>query len=83
MNDTTPARRGQYLSRRGRLVTGTLGVTWSTSGIDEADMAINTRYAWNTGCRAVSGSFDLESVFLQLTRGAELSSYTINDQRSA
>jgi len=47
-----------------RLQNGTLGVTWSTSGTDEADMAINTRYAWNTGCRAVSGSFDLESVFL-------------------
>ena len=46
------------------LQNGTLGVTWSTSGTDEADMAINTRYAWTTGCRAVSGSFDLESVFL-------------------
>ena len=29
---------------------GTLGVTWSTSGTDEADMAINTRYSWTTGC---------------------------------
>ena len=47
-----------------RLANGTLGVTWSTSGTDEADMAINTRYSWNTGCRAVSGSFDLESVIL-------------------
>ena len=46
------------------LQNGTLGVTWSTSGTDEADMAINTRYSWNTGCRAVSGSFDLESVIL-------------------
>ena len=46
------------------LQNGTLGVTWSTSGTDEADMAINTRYAWNTGCRAVSGAFDLESVIL-------------------
>jgi hypothetical protein len=27
-------------------------------------MAINTRYRWNTGCTAVSGSFDLESVIL-------------------
>ena len=47
-----------------QLQNGTLGVTWSTSGTDEADMAINTRYSWTTGCRAVSGSFDLESVFL-------------------
>ncbi|HEX5781182.1 MAG TPA: matrixin family metalloprotease [Solirubrobacteraceae bacterium] len=47
-----------------QLANGTLGVTWSTSGTDEADMAINTRYSWNTGCRAVSGSFDLESVIL-------------------
>ncbi len=47
-----------------RLQNGTLGVTWSTSGIDEADMAINTRYSWTTGCNAPSGSFDLESVYL-------------------
>lgn len=47
-----------------QLQNGTLGVTWSTSGRDEADMAINTRYSWTTGCRAVPGSFDLESVFL-------------------
>ena len=33
-----------------QLQNGTLGVTWSTSGTDEADMAINTRYAWTTGC---------------------------------
>jgi len=47
-----------------RLGNGTLGVTWSTSGVDEADMAISTRYRWTLGCRAVSGSFDLQSVFL-------------------
>ena len=47
-----------------QLQNGTLGVTWSTSGRDEADMAINTRYSWTTGCSAVPGSFDLESVFL-------------------
>jgi hypothetical protein len=48
-----------------RLGGTTLGVTWSTpGGIDEADMAINTRYRWTLGCRAVSGSFDLQSVFL-------------------
>jgi hypothetical protein len=47
-----------------QLQNGTLGVTWSTSGIDEADMAINTRYSWTTGCRNVAGAFDLETVFL-------------------
>jgi len=47
-----------------QLGNGILGVTWSTSGVDEADMAINTRYAWSTGCRQVSGAFDLESVYL-------------------
>ena len=47
-----------------RLQNGTLGVTWSTSSIDEADMAINTRYRWNLGCTAASGSFDLQSVIL-------------------
>jgi hypothetical protein len=47
-----------------QLQNGTLGVTWSTSGIDEADMAINTLYTWTTGCRAQPNSFDLESVIL-------------------
>ena len=47
-----------------QLQNGTLGVTWSTSGSDEADMAINTRYSWNTGCTRRPGSFDLESVYL-------------------
>ena len=47
-----------------RLAGGTLGVTWYSTSIDEADMAINTRYAWSTVCRQVAGAFDLESVFL-------------------
>jgi hypothetical protein len=47
-----------------QLANGTLGVTWSTSGTDEADMAINTRYSWTTGCTAQPNSFDLESVIL-------------------
>jgi hypothetical protein len=47
-----------------QLPNGTLGVTWSTSGIDEADMAISTRYVWTTGCTAQPGAFDLESVIL-------------------
>ena len=47
-----------------QLANGTLGVTWSTSGTDEADMAINTRYVWSTGCTAQAGAFDLQSVYL-------------------
>jgi hypothetical protein len=47
-----------------QLSNGTLGVTWSTSGTDEADMAINTRYAWSTGCVARPNAYDLESVYL-------------------
>ena len=47
-----------------RLSNGTLGVTWSTSNVDEADMAINTRYTWNTGCANRAGSVDLETVYL-------------------
>jgi hypothetical protein len=46
------------------LSNGTLGVTWSTSARDEADMAINTRYVWNTGCVNRTGSFDVETVYL-------------------
>ena len=47
-----------------QLANGTLGVTWSTSGTPEADMAINTRYAWSTGCVNRSGFVDLETVYL-------------------
>jgi hypothetical protein len=47
-----------------QLANGTLGVTWSTSNTDEADMAINTRYAWSTGCVARPNTYDLESVYL-------------------
>ena len=46
------------------LSEGTLGVTWSTSNVDEADMAINTGYAWSTGCTAQPSTFDLQSVYL-------------------
>ena len=39
-----------------QLQNGTLGVTWSTSGTDEADMAINTRYTLERpGCTAAAG----------------------------
>ena len=47
-----------------RLGRTTLGVTWYGTSIDEADMAISTRYAWSTGCTQVAGAFDLETVYL-------------------
>lgn len=47
-----------------RLSGGTLGVTWYSTSVDEADMAVNTRYTWSTGCRQVAGAYDLETVFL-------------------
>jgi Matrixin len=47
-----------------QLANGTLGVTWSTSNVDEADMAINTRYAWSTGCVNRPNMIDLETVYL-------------------
>lgn len=44
----------------------TLGVTWFvTSGAPEADMALNTRFAWKQTCGSSGGSaYDLETVFL-------------------
>ena len=47
-----------------RLSGNTLGVTWYGTSIDEADMAINNRYAWSTTCAQVAGAYDLETVFL-------------------
>jgi hypothetical protein len=47
-----------------RLSGGTLGVTWYSTSIDEADMALNTRYAWSTGCTQVAGAFDVQTVYL-------------------
>jgi hypothetical protein len=48
-----------------RLPGNTLGVTWSTiGGVDEADMALNTRVAWSTGCTNVAGAFDVQTVLL-------------------
>ena len=43
---------------------GTLGVTVYNPSIDEADMGINTGYAWNTGCQELSTSYDLQTVLL-------------------
>jgi Matrixin len=47
-----------------RLSGSVLGVTWFSTAIDEADMAINQRFAWSTGCTQVPGSFDLQTVVL-------------------
>jgi Matrixin len=47
-----------------QLSGGTLGVTWYSTSIDEADMAINNRYAWSTTCSQVAGAYDLQTVFL-------------------
>jgi hypothetical protein len=47
-----------------QLSNGTLGVTWSTSNPDEADMAISTRYGWTTGCTQQGSAIDLQSVML-------------------
>jgi hypothetical protein len=47
-----------------RLSGGTLGVTWYSSSIDEADMALNVRYAWSTACTQLPGAFDAQTVFL-------------------
>jgi hypothetical protein len=38
----------------------TLGVTWTGTSIDEADMALNTNFNWST----TGGNYDVETVFL-------------------
>jgi hypothetical protein len=43
----------------------TLGVTWSSSSVDEADVWLNTAAAWHAGataCTNVVGQFDLQTV---------------------
>jgi hypothetical protein len=47
-----------------RLPRNTLGVTWSALSADEADMALNTRVGWSSGCRPVSGRYDVQTVLL-------------------
>jgi hypothetical protein len=43
----------------------TLGVTWFTVSDPEADMALNTRFAWKNTCSSTGGNaFDVETVFL-------------------
>ncbi len=38
----------------------TLGVTWYSTSVDEADMALNTKFPWSTA----GGNYDVETVFL-------------------
>lgn len=47
-----------------RLGGNTLGVTWSSSSIDEADMAVNTSFGWSLGCTQQPGLVDLQTVLL-------------------
>ena len=42
----------------------TLGVTWFSTSIDEADMALNTKFNWSTSCTTEPGKYDAETVFL-------------------
>lgn len=41
-----------------------LGVTWFSTSIDEADIALNTNFTWNDGCTDEANSFDAQTVFL-------------------
>lgn len=47
-----------------RLGGRTLGVTWSSSSIDEADMVLNTAFRWSDGCTQAQGTYDVRSVLL-------------------
>jgi hypothetical protein len=47
-----------------QLAGNILGVTWFSSSIDEADIALNTNFTWNDGCTNVHESFDVQTVFL-------------------
>jgi hypothetical protein len=42
----------------------TLGVTWYSTSVDEADMALNTRASWAHDCSSSGSPFDVESVIL-------------------
>lgn len=42
----------------------TLGVTWFVTEPPEADMAMNTRFAWSFTCADEAGTVDSESVFV-------------------
>jgi hypothetical protein len=40
----------------------TIGVTWFSTTIDEADIGLNTKVAWSNSCVNVSGSIDVQTV---------------------
>jgi hypothetical protein len=42
----------------------TLGVTWYTTSDPEADMALNTRFAWKGTCNSSGNGYDVETVLL-------------------
>ena len=42
----------------------TLGVTWYSTSVDEADMALNTKASWVHDCNSSGSPFDVESVIL-------------------
>ncbi len=42
----------------------TLGVTWYSTSVDEADMALNTKANWVHNCNTAGPAFDAESVIL-------------------
>ncbi len=42
----------------------TLGVTWYSTSVDEADMALNTKASWVADCNTAGPAFDAESVIL-------------------
>lgn len=42
----------------------TLGITWWVTSNPEADMALNTRFLWKSGCTSSGAGYDMETVFL-------------------
>ncbi|MCI0839649.1 MAG: matrixin family metalloprotease [Chloroflexi bacterium] len=42
----------------------TLGVTWYSTSVDEADVALNTKVNWVHDCKTAGPAFDAESVLL-------------------
>ena len=47
-----------------RLGGGTLGVTWWTTATPEADMVLNTRFAWKNTCSTAGTGYDVGTVLL-------------------
>lgn len=66
VNECRGRRYADRLNDVGWLPLGgsTLGVTWWTTSTPEADMALNTRYAWKNTCGASGSGYDVETVLL-------------------